>query len=316
MGRDAAGPVGASLLMSQGEKEDRPVDPAPQRGWPLVLGCLVTLCLLGWSYLGLMVADMVPVMDMTEAGPGMGLFNLFNDFAGLPPEARAALAALCLPTSVATFGMPGAEWGLADLGLVFWMWLMMALAMMLPSAVPMLRAYFKTSGQDIGSPILSTLLVAVGYLSVWIAYSITATLLQWGLATLGLLDAMMAPVHLALTASVLVVAGLYQFTPAKQACLYRCWYPRWLFLNLRHDEKGPGAAFREGLMQGATCLGCCWAMMTLMFAVGLMNVLWIAGLGALMAIEKTFPSRWFSRVLGLLLLAWGGALSYLLMIQA
>ena len=110
-----------------------------------MVACLGTLCLLGWAYLGLMIADMVPVMDMTEAGPGMGLFNLFNDFSGLPPEARAALAALCLPTSVATFGMPGSEWGLVDLGLVFWMWLMMALAMMLPTAFPMLRAYFATA---------------------------------------------------------------------------------------------------------------------------------------------------------------------------
>ncbi|WP_208999341.1 DUF2182 domain-containing protein [Roseibium sediminis] len=316
MGRDTADPVGADILMSQGAKDTLTVDQTTQRGWPLVVACLAALCLSGWIYLGLMVADMVPVMDMTEAGPGMGLFNLFNDFAGLPAEARAALAALCLPTSVATFGMPGAEWGLVDLGLVFWMWLMMALAMMLPSAVPMLRAYFVKAGSQIDTPVLSTLLVAVGYLVIWVAYSVVATLAQWGLSKLGLLGGMMAPVHLALTASVLVVAGLYQFTPAKQACLYRCWYPRWLFLNLRHEEKETGAAFREGLMQGMACLGCCWAMMTLMFAVGLMNVLWVAALGVLMALEKTFPSRWFSRALGILLLAWGGALSYLLMVQS
>ena len=281
-----------------------------------MVACLGTLCLLGWAYLGLMIADMVPVMDMTEAGPGMGLFNLFNDFSGLPPEARAALAALCLPTSVATFGMPGSEWGLVDLGLVFWMWLMMALAMMLPTAFPMLRAYFATASSQAEKPVLATVLVATGYIAVWGAYSVLATLFQWALAKIGFLDGMMAPAHLALTASVLVATGLYQFTPAKQACLYRCWYPRWLFLNLRHGERGIGAAFREGVMQGGACLGCCWAMMTVMFAVGLMNVLWIAGLGALMAIEKAFPSRWFSRVLGILFLSWGGALTYLLIAQS
>jgi len=297
-------------------KSNMPNAEGSQRGWPLVLVCLATLSLLGWIYLGIMVADMVPVMDMTEAGPGMGVFNVFNEFAGLPAEARAALAALCLPTSAATFGMPGAEWGALDLGLVFWMWVMMALAMMLPTAVPMLKSYHQQASGTAAAPILSTLFVAVGYLSIWIGYAVIATVIQGGLTQVGMLDAMMVPAHLALTASVLIAAGIYQFTPAKQACLYRCWYPRWQFLNLRHAEKGEASALKEGIVQGLACLGCCCAMMTLMFAVGLMNVIWIAGLGALMAIEKAFPSKWFSYVLGILFLVWGGALAALMMSSA
>lgn len=277
------------------------------RGWPLVLACLSVLVVGGWAYLGVMVAEMVPLMDMTEAGPGMGLFNLFNQFAGLPAEARAALAALCLPTSVATFGMPAETWGAIDIVKVYLMWLMMALAMMLPSAVPMLRAYIRrANASGTGDTAASrTLLVAVGYLLVWAGYAFLATAAQWALTTASALSPMMAPASLAVSASVLIAAGIYQFTPAKMACLTRCWYPRWAFF----EAGGATGALREGLVQGFACLGCCWAVMTVMFAVGIMNIVWIALLGAIMAIEKTFPSSWLPRAIGLFCLAWGGALA-------
>jgi len=289
--------------------------PQTDRGWPLVLACLSGLCLAGWAYLGLMVADMIPVMDMTEAGPGMAVFNSFNQFAGLPPEARAALAALCLPTSIATFGMPTGMWTNMDLAKVFMMWLMMALAMMLPGATPMLRAYHGRTQEAGRTSALSTGLVAAGYLSVWAGYAVVATLVQWGLTRVGALDQMMAPAHMSLTACVLLLAGIYQFTPAKRACLERCWYPRWHFLNLKGADGSRTADFREGIAQGLACLGCCWAVMTVMFAVGLMNVVWIALLGVLMALEKTFPSAWAAPVIGAVLLGWGGALTALIVLS-
>lgn len=277
------------------------------RGWPLVLACLSVLIVGGWAYLGVMVAEMVPLMDMTEAGPGMGLFNLFNQFAGLPADARAALAALCLPTAAATFGMPAETWGAIDIVKVYLMWLMMALAMMLPSAVPMLRAYIRrANGSGAGGAASGrTLLVAVGYVSVWAGYAFVATAAQWALTAANALSPMMAPASLAVSASVLIAAGIYQFTPAKMACLARCWYPRWAFL----ENGGAAGALREGVAQGIACLGCCWAVMTVMFAVGIMNIVWIALLGAIMAIEKTFPSYWLPRAIGLFCLAWGGALA-------
>jgi predicted metal-binding membrane protein len=277
------------------------------RGWPLVVACLAVLALAGWSYLSLMVADMLPIMDMTEAGPGMGLFNAFNIYAGLPADARAALAVLCLPTAAATFGMPAEVWALDDAAKVFLMWLMMALAMMLPSATPMLKTYMarRVGSQPSRSLQISTLLAAFGYLSIWAAYAVAATAAQWVMTLLNLMTPMMAPVSLAFTASILIAAGIYQFTPAKQACLIRCWYPRFSFLagNRLTD------AYREGLVQGLSCLGCCWAVMTVMFAVGVMNVLWIAILGLVMAVEKTFPSDWIYKLIGVFLLAWGGALA-------
>lgn len=284
------------------------------RGWPVVLGLVVLLSLSGWAYLAAMVADMVPSMDMAEAGPGMEIFNRFNIFAGLPADARAALAALCLPAG-ATFGMPGADLALADLFKIFLMWSMMALAMMLPTAIPMLRRYVGEITQENGTTAegrLAGTAAALGYLAVWLGYAVLATAAQWLLAQAGALTDMMAPASLALTTSVLFAAGLYQFTPAKQACLARCWYPRWAFTG---GKVRPGAlsGFREGLVQGWACLGCCWAVMTVMFAVGLMNILWIALLGAVMALEKTFVSRTLPYAIGIALLAWAGGLVFLIL---
>lgn len=284
------------------------------RGWPLVLVLIALLSLGGWSYLAAMIADMVPVMDMSEAGPGMGIFNRFNLFAGLPADARAALAVLCLPAG-ATFGMPGTDMTAADLVRVFLMWAMMALAMMLPTSVPMLRRHYSETAGQTGSAAkarAATLSATAGYLTVWLGYAVLATMAQWLLSRAGALNDMMAPASLALTTSVLFAAGLYQFTPSKQACLARCWYPRWAFAG---GDAGRGlvTGFREGLVQGWACLGCCWAVMTVMFAVGLMNVLWIALLGGLMAIEKTFPNRYLPYAIGTGLLAWAAFLVFLIL---
>lgn len=284
------------------------------RGWPAVLGLVVLLSLSGWAYLAAMVADMVPGMDMSEAGPGMGIFNNFNLFAGLPAEARAALAALCLPVG-ATFGMPGADLGAMDLLKIFLMWTMMALAMMLPTAVPMLRRYssdLTKQGASASIGRLAGIAAIFGYLTVWLGYAVLATLAHWLLSQAGALTEMMAPASLALTTSVLFAAGLYQFTPAKQACLARCWYPRWAYAG-GNAHPGPVGGFREGLVQGWACLGCCWAVMTVMFAVGLMNILWIALLGGVMAIEKTFPSRYLPYAIGSGLLIWAGFLVFVIL---
>lgn len=282
----------------------------PQRGWALVLFVVAALTLSGWMYLIAMVAAMVPSMDMAEAGPGMILFNQFNFMRGLPEETRAALAALCLPAG-ATFGMPSVALAGADIAKIFMMWAMMALAMMLPSATPMVKAfhqYVSGEGAKAKSAFFATIAVVIGYLAVWMGYAVVATAAQVGLSKVGALSDMMAPVSMALTTSVLLAAGLYQFTPAKRACLERCWYPRWSFARNRGDY-GIQSAFREGGAQGWICLGCCWAVMTVMFAVGLMNILWIAVLGAVMAMEKTFPSRVLPIGIGIFLLVWGGALA-------
>lgn len=303
-----------SIPNSHGSGRQIRQDAESAHSWLLVLVFVGILCLLGWTYLVTMIADMLPAMDMSEAGPGMSLFNNFNIFRGLPPEARAALALLCLPAG-STFGMPTPAMDLLDLSKIFVMWVMMALAMMLPSATPMLRAYHHKV-QNGETPHVRTfmmvLMVSFGYLAVWVGYAIVATFAQWSLSKIGALTDMMAPATLALSITVLFAAGLYQFTPAKKACLKRCWYPRWVFAS---ETPNATSAFREGLVQGWSCLGCCWAVMTVMFAVGLMNVIWIALLGGIMALEKTFPSRVVPNLIGITLVSWSMLLTMTLLMS-
>ena len=274
-----------------------------------VFAAIAVAALAGWVYLAGMVAAMVPVMDMTELGPGMAFFNSFNIFDGLPPDMRAALAALCLPEGATTFGMPASTtYTLSDAGLVFVMWVMMALAMMLPSAAPMIARFaehphpMKTGG----ARAVPTLVLALGYLTLWIAYAVIATAAQGGLTAFRLMTPMMAPATLVLAGTTLVAAGIYQFTPAKLACLARCQRPILFPLDQRYASLGE--VYRLGLVQGMLCLGCCWALMTVMFAVGVMNVLWIAVLGLLMGIEKTVFRLWIPRAIGVFLILWGLAL--------
>ncbi|WP_037545073.1 DUF2182 domain-containing protein [Stappia stellulata] len=260
----------------------------------------------GWIYLAAMVADMVPAMDMSELGPGMAFFNSFNIFAGLPAEARAALAIICLPEGTTTFGMPASEvWSLSDAWLVFVMWVMMALAMMLPSAAPMIASFAELPQPMRGSARRTppVVVLALGYLSVWVGYGVLATAAQGALTAARMMSPMMSPATMVLAGTTLIAAGIYQFTPAKLACLLRCQRPIPFFMERRPE--GYGAVYRLGIIQGLLCLGCCWALMTVMFAVGIMNVVWIAVLGFLMALEKTVHRLWIPRAIGIFLVAWG-----------
>lgn len=271
-----------------------------------VLGAITVAAAAGWVYLAGMIAAMVPVMDMGELGPGMALFNRFNIFDGLPPDMRAALAALCLPEGATTFGMPASTaYTASDAALVFLMWVMMALAMMLPSAAPMIARFAEHSHPmtRTSARAVPTLVLALGYLTLWIGYAVVATAAQGALTAFRLMTPMMAPATLVLAGTTLVAAGIYQFTPAKRACLARCQRPVLFPLDKRHQ--GLGSVYRLGLLQGMLCLGCCWALMTVMFAVGVMNVLWIAILGLLMALEKTVFRPWVPRAIGVFLIAWG-----------
>ena len=274
---------------------------------------VIVLAGLGWTYLLWMVADMISEMDMSALGPGMGLLNVFNNFSGLDAATRAALTALCVPTLGGHFGMPDAgPWDFSDFLLVAIMWMMMVLAMMLPTAAPMLKTYadIADTASSQGKKVAPVFLLAAGYLSVWFVFAVTAAGAQWGLTALQTMTPMMAPASLVLAATTLMAAGIYQFTPAKFACLTRCQSPMpYFFANWREDNAG---VFRLGVEQGIFCFGCCWALMTVMFAVGVMNVVWIAILGAMMAFEKLVVSIWVPRVFGVLFFAWGCAILLLI----
>ncbi len=272
----------------------------------VVFAAVALAALAGWAYLAAMVAAMVPMMDMGELGPGMAMFTAFNIFAGLPAEARAALAAICLPEGASTFGMPASEiWSLADTGLVFLMWVMMALAMMLPSAAPMIARFAELPQPMVGRPgrVVPVMMLAAGYLSIWVGYGLVATVAQGALTAARMMSPMMSPATMVLAGTTLLAAGIYQFTPAKMACLLRCQRPIPFFMERRPTSLF--GVYRLGLIQGLLCLGCCWALMTVMFAVGVMNVLWIAVLGLLMTIEKTVFRFWIPRAIGVFLIVWG-----------
>jgi predicted metal-binding membrane protein len=136
-----------------------------------------------------------------------------------------------------------------------------------------------------------------------------ATLAQWGLLTVALISPMMESRSDILGGALLLAAGLFQFTSLKDACLAHCRSPIGFFLTEWRD--GPLGAFRMGLKHGSYCLGCCWALMGLLFAFGVMNLLWVATISAFILLEKMTPAaRWISRFSGALFLGWGGWLLF------
>jgi predicted metal-binding membrane protein len=185
------------------------------------------------------------------------------------------------------------------------MWCAMALAMMLPTAGPMILTYAElaeTAARK-GEPAASPLALAAGYIGIWLTAAVVLSALQLVLIHLALLDPAMASPSPLFSAAVFIGAGLYQFSALKQACVTQCQHPfRFFFANWTSEPQG---VFQLGMRQGLYCLGCCWAMMLLMFAVGVMNVIWMAALGAVMAIEKINTTTRFSRALGAIFILMG-----------
>ena len=205
--------------------------------------CVVALAGLGWLALGLLYS-------------GMGAFET-----------------LCRPLAMSR---PGASSGFAIVAL---MWGAMTLAMMLPSAAPMILTYAEIADTAArkGERIVSPFVLAAGYTLVWLGFAAAATLAQYGFTRAALLDSGMASASGLFSGAIFIGAGVYQFSALKHACLTQCQSPfPFFFANWATTPRG---VFRLGVKQGLYCLGCCWAMMLVMFAVGVMNVIWMAALG-------------------------------------
>ena len=191
-------------------------------------------------------------------------------------------------------------WTVAYAVLVFFMWAIMMMAMMLPSVTPAIMlatALLRGRGTSIFWPIG---FFVTGYLVIWFGFSLGATVLQWGLDQAGFLSADMA-IGGVIAGLLLIVAGLYQWSRFKQACLVQCRSPSEHLI--RHWRQGPTIA---GARHGLFCLGCCWMLMALLFVGGLMNILWIAALALLVLIEKMLPiGPRVSRVTGIALMTSG-----------
>ncbi len=251
---------------------------------PDVLLLIVIGAGLGWAWLALQILAMTATTDFATLGPGMAVFNRFTQWADVPEAVRASLVALCMPTI-------DHAWTLADWSNTFMMWMAMVLAMMLPIAAPALT----TARSAARGPRMMLAPLVIGYLAAWTGFALIATALQGGLAALRYLHSAMAPMTDELAAMTMLAAAVYQFTPWKSACLDRCRHPAMLFPSSVATVTNAGMT---GVRLGLDCLGCCWALMTVMFAVGVMNVIWIAALGAVMSIEKLATDRWPSWIIG------------------
>jgi predicted metal-binding membrane protein len=191
--------------------------------------------------------------------------------------------------SMAGMPMEPTPWSVFDAALMFTMWWVMMIAMMVPSAASMvlLFAAIKRKQAASVSPFVEAWIFLAGYLVIWAGFSLVATSAQWGLERAGLLSMTVASSSATFGGLILLAAGLYQFTPIKSACLRYCQSPV-LFLS-RHWQPGAAGALRMGLQHGGYCLGCCWFLMLLLFAAGIMNLVWIAGIALYVAAEKLLP---------------------------
>jgi predicted metal-binding membrane protein len=206
--------------------------------------------------------------------------------------------------------MEPAAWTPAYAALMFAMWWVMMVAMMVPSATPMLLLFARINRKERANdrPYVRTGIFAAGYLIVWGVFGITATALQWLLEQLGLLSPMMVATSYWLGGAILFLAGLWQLSPIKRVCLRHCRSP--LSFVVQSWRPGSLGAFRMGLEHGAYCLGCCWFLMGLLFFGGIMNLFWIAGLAVYVLLEKTIPfGHWLGRIVGIAAVV-GGVLMF------
>jgi len=212
------------------------------------------------------------------------------------------MAAMAMP-------MTPPPWGASDFALTFAMWWVMMLGMMLPSAAPTILTFATLARRQRarGQNFVPASVFTLGYLLAWGGFCVAATLLQWGLDRAALLSPMLAPKSASIAGALFILSGLYQFTPFKYACLRQCRSPFAFLLNYWRD--GWQGALRMGVSHGLYCLGCCWALMALLFAVGVMNLAWVAVIAALVFAEKLLPrGLWIGRVAGVLMLAFGAQL--------
>ena len=208
--------------------------------------------------------------------------------------------------------MPAQPWSAAYLAPAFAMWAVMMVAMMLPSAAPMILLHARIDRAPPGAARLGhTLLFSLAYLLVWAGFSAVAVFAQALLIHLGLISAAsLAISDRALAAGVLLAVALYQLSRAKAACLDQCRSP--IHFVMRYWSPGIAGTLRLGLVHGAYCVGCCWALMLLLFVAGVMNLAWVAAIAAIVFIEKVAPPAWqASKLIAALLFA--GAIALLVL---
>jgi predicted metal-binding membrane protein len=195
-------------------------------------------------------------------------------------------------------------WSPAQAALMALMWSVMMAAMMLPSAVPMVLTYDSLDRGSSGNRTGSTPLFVTGYIVMWAAFAVGATVFQWLLHTMTLVNGMGVVTQGWFAGALLIGAGIIQFSPGKLSSLGACRTPMG-FLMTSWREGGAGA-LRMGLHHGRLCLGCCWSLMLLLFVLGVMNLAWVALLAIFVLLEKVAPRGIaISQIGGAVLMTWG-----------
>ena len=248
-----------------------------------VVVALAVVIALSWAYL------------LAGAGMGMSAFEMTRVSQTGTTEGTADMAM-----------MRPAAWTLGYSVLMFFMWWIMMLAMMLPSAAPAILVFatINRRQRESGYPHVATSVFALGYLAAWACFSSIAVILQWKLERAGLLSPALVGSNAAFGGVLLLAAGSYQLTPIKHACLRHCRSPL-AFLGT-HWRRGARGALRMGIHHGAYCVACCWFLMGLLFFGGVMNLYWIVGLAVFVLFEKLVPAgHWLGRATGVALSVWG-----------
>jgi len=244
---------------------------------------LALLTALAWSYLLWLSAD------ISMGGMDMGDFRMIPSGMGLMVPAQV-------------------PWLAMEFAFVFVMWTVMMVGMMTPSAAPMILMYARVGRQTdaLDRPFAATVWFAAGYFLVWIGFALVATLVQWAFERAALLDSWMASTSNVLGGFLFVMAGTYQWTRLNETCLIQCQRPFAFLMRQGGFRRDAPGSLMLGLRYGAYCFGCCWALTALLFAGGVMNMLWIAVLALIILLKKIIPvGSLLARLVGIGLVAEG-----------
>jgi len=234
------------------------IAPIPRRDRFLIASCILLITALAWAYLIHLDRQMSSAMDYDRMMAAMGMTS---DFV----------------------------WSPADVFFTFAMWAVMMVAMMSGAATPVILLFAAVHRRrDVRRVPLAVLLFGSGYIAIWAGFSACAALAQWALHEATLLSPAMKTSSPYLGGAILLGAGIYQLTPFKGACLTHCRSP--LGFMMTGWREGALGAFRMGLQHGAYCVGCCWALMCMLFVVGVMNLAWVGALTVFVLLEKAGPA--------------------------
>ncbi|MEP0944253.1 MAG: DUF2182 domain-containing protein [Rhizobiaceae bacterium] len=267
---------------------------------------------VAWVWLVFMTAGVSQSVGPDAVGPGMAFWQGLLERIEVKPSDGGLLAfilKICTPLAPDGFSA-------SVVFSTFLMWLAMSLAMMLPSASAMIRTYGDIAdvAAQKGEPVVPLFVLVLGYLTVWAGFAVAMSFFQLMLVGAGLAADPVFPVQGGVAAVILLLAGAYQFSALKDACLTKCRNPFSILFGRWSPEYA--GVFRLGMEQGVYCLGCCWALMLVMLVVGTMNLAWMAFFTLFAIVEKSGRGRVTSTLSGGILLAWGGILLVATLMQA